>query len=234
VRDHRLSKPAISQRTATTTHQMARARARLDGNNTRVQTTHKIARAPARAQTKAAPPTKTHEIARAQTTRAPTTTHKIERTCARTLTIALNGISETEGAHLVRQHSTKVLCTHWASSTYRAASVDAVGRLALASGNEQRGGGWGVGGWGWGVGARGDAQQNQGTGNDNTKRGRGGSKKEKKLESYFSKKNTRSCGERCLNTDTTGRHQQRWRGPETRSHRTAVVGTRVCTLHKDR
>jgi hypothetical protein len=33
----------------------------------------------------------------------------------------------------------------------------------------------------------------------------------------------RSCGERCLNTDTTGRHQQRWRGPETRSHRTAVV-----------
>jgi hypothetical protein len=37
-------------------------------------------------------------------------------------------------------------------------------------------------------GARGDAQQNQGTGNDNTKRGRGGSKKEKKLESYFSKK----------------------------------------------
>jgi hypothetical protein len=28
-----------------------------------------------------------------------------------------------------------------------------------------------------------------------------------------------------LNTDTTGRHQQRWRDPETRSHRTAVVGS---------
>jgi hypothetical protein len=43
-----------------------------------------------------------------------------------------------------------------ASTTYRAASADAVARL--------------------------------GTGNDNTKRGRGGSKKEKELESYFSKK----------------------------------------------
>jgi hypothetical protein len=45
---------------------------------------------------------------------------------------------------------------------------------------------------------------------------------------------TRSCGERCLNTDTTGRHQQRWRDPETQSHGTAVVGKGVCTLHKDR
>jgi hypothetical protein len=35
-------------------------------------------------------------------------------------------------------------------------------------------------------------------------------------------------------TDTTGRHQQRWRYPETRSHRRAVVGKRVRTLHKDR
>jgi hypothetical protein len=45
--------------------------------------------------------------------------------------------------------------------------------------------------------------QSSHTGNDNTKRGRGGSKKEKKLESYFSTETTRSCGERCLNTDTT-------------------------------
>jgi hypothetical protein len=49
-----------------------------------------------------------------------------------------------------------------------------------------------------------------------------------------------------LNTDITGRHQQRWWGPETRSHRTAVVvaGKReegresalhtFYTLHKDR
>jgi hypothetical protein len=80
-------------------------------------------------------------------------------------------------------------------------------------------------------GARGNAHQGQGTGNDNTKRGRGGSKKEKKLESYLPKK-PRSYGERRLNTDTTtifssnttGRHQQRWRGPQTRRHRTAVVG----------
>jgi hypothetical protein len=28
--------------------------------------------------------------------------------------------------------------------------------------------------------------------------------------------------------------QQSWRDPETRSHRTAVVGKGVCTLHKDR
>jgi hypothetical protein len=68
------------------------------------------------------------------------------------------------------------------------------------------------------------------------KEGRGGSKKEKKLENYFSKKPRGAAerGERCLNTGTTGRHQQRWRGPETRSHRTAVVGKRACTLHKDR
>jgi hypothetical protein len=33
-------------------------------------------------------------------------------------------------------------------------------------------------------------------------------------------------------SDTAGRHQQRWRAPETRrSHRTAVVGKRACALH---
>jgi hypothetical protein len=76
--------------------------------------------------------------------------------------------------------------------------------------------------------------RNQGTGNDNTKRGRGGSKKKEEARKLLLQETTRSCGERCLNTDTTGRHQQRWRGPETRSHRTAVVGKSVCTLYKGR
>jgi hypothetical protein len=43
----------------------------------------------------------------------PTTTHKIERVCARALTTAPNGRSETERADPVRQHSREVMCTHW-------------------------------------------------------------------------------------------------------------------------
>ena len=82
----------------------------------------------------------------------------------------------------MRQHSTEVMCTHWSPAPtalhLRMQWRGLLSRVRTSSG------GWGVGGGG----GRGDAHQNQGTGNDSTKRGRGGSKKEKKLENYFSKK----------------------------------------------
>ena len=138
----------------------ARSRARLDDNNTSADDTPDCARSRARSDESNTTDEDTRDSARSRA-RSDDSNERQKR-----------DRGSTPGAAAQHRGAVHPLV----SSTHRAASADAVAGLALASENEQRGG------------ARGDAHQNQGTGNDSTKRGRGGSKKEKKLENYFSKK----------------------------------------------
>ena len=198
----------------------ARSRARLDDNNTSADDTPDCARSRARSDESNTTDEDPRDSARSRA-RSDDSNERQKR-----------DRGSTPGAAAQHRGAVHPLV----SSTHRAASADAVARLALASENEQRGGG--------GLEATRIRTKVQAT---TTQRGAEGARRKRRSSKTTSLRNheklrravfehrhhrkqegTSSAG------DTTGRHQQRWRGPETRSHRTAVVGKRVYTLYKDR